>query len=599
MNIKKPLIFLGIFILMAVFYYFYEYKGGQQRQEREELGKKVLVFSPDSLESFNIVAIKQDSSAADTVSLSMAQGRWRLNYPVAADTDSQAVARLFSAAANASMNRVVEDSAGDLSMFGLEEPRLTFEVLPLNAETPLRLFLGNKNPDESYIYAANSERPHRVILLNTWLFSDLHKSPHDLRDKKVLHFQNEQVEKLVLETAGKESLRLEREEGDWYLRAPLDAPADRDSVKAILKELEEAQADSFIDDPAVIDPKTFGLSPPSLILKLFQENEQAVRLLYIGKRQSADGPYYARREGQENVCLVEEALVNRLTPETSSLRDRRITRTPKDAITRFRLEYSDRFVAALKSEKGDWSLIEPDSTRADDSQVDGLLWDLKNLQAVSFVEELKPSLQRAFENPFLRLGYETDDSSAVAVELTFAGSPEQDLLVYVRVSGRQEQVAAVETEKTRGLMKSFHDLRYKKILDFDTGEIRRIRLEYEQDTLELAKKDDKWLLVSAEEVETKEWKVQNLLWDLSGMEFTRVLSPQAARRYSLGLESPALRVSLWSDDKQPVYRIAFADSIPDSEEIHLSVEEDHRVFAVEQSLYRGLPKSAGDLKKEE
>ena len=599
MNIKKPLIFLGIFILMMVFYYFYEYKGGQLRQEREELEKKAIVFSPDSLVSFQIVAIKEGLSAADTVSLSMAQGRWQLNYPIAADADSQAVARLLSAAANASRNRVVEDSAGDLSMFGLKEPRLTFEVLPLDAETPLRLFLGNKNPTESYIYAANSELPLRVILLNSWVFSDLNKSPNDLRDKKVLHFETDQVDKLVLETAGNETLRLEREEGDWYMRAPLDAPADRDSVKAILKELEEAEADSFIDDPAEIDPKKSGLSPPVLTLKLFQENEQAVRLLYIGKRQSPDGPYYARREGAENVCLVEEELVNRLTPETSSLRDRRIMRTPKDAITRFRLEHAGRIVAALKSEKGDWSLTQPDSTRADDSQVDGLLWDLKDLEAVSFVEKPELSLQRAFDNPFLRLGYETDDSGAVAVELTFAGSPEQDSLVYVRVSDWRDQVAVVETEKTRDLMKSFHDLRYKKILDFDTGEITRIRLEYEKDTLELAKKDDKWLLVSAEQAETKDWKVQNLLWDLSGMEFTRVVSSQAAQRDSFGLERPSLRVSLWSEDKKPVYLIAFADSIPVSNEMYLSVGGNHRVFAVEKSLYRGLPKSAVDLKKEQ
>ncbi|MBN2289823.1 MAG: DUF4340 domain-containing protein, partial [Candidatus Glassbacteria bacterium] len=188
MNVKKVLVFLLVFICMAAFYYFYEYKGGEVRKEREELGKKALVFSPDSLESLRIFALAEESSATDTVSLVREQGRWRLSSPVQAEADSQAVARLLSAAGSATLDRVVEDSAAQLSVFGLEHPRLVLEVAPQGAQTPLRLMLGSKNPTGSYIYAANSLDPGRVILLNNWLYSDLDKSPHELRDKKVLHF---------------------------------------------------------------------------------------------------------------------------------------------------------------------------------------------------------------------------------------------------------------------------------------------------------------------------------------------------------------------------------------------------------------------------
>ncbi len=599
MNVKKVLAFLGIFILMVVFYYFYEYKGGELRQEREELGKKALVFSPDSLESFLMVAREEGSAAADTVSLSLARGRWRLSYPVATDADSQAVARLLSSAAGASLNRVVEDSAGDLSIFGLDEPRLVLELRTRDAKTPLRLCLGNKNPTGSYLYAADGTRPARVILLNSWLLSDLNKSPQELRDKKVLHFENDQAKKLILETAGGEILCLEREEDDWQLREPLVAPADRDSVEAILKELQEAEAESFIDDPAEIDLKNFGLSAPLLTVKLYQQDDQAVRLLYLGKRQSGDGPYYARREGEENVFLVEDDLVKRLTPEVSILRDRRLVRAAKDAITRFRLVYPDRSVTALKSGTGDWSLTEPDTSRADGGRVDGLLWSLKELEAVSFIEHPGKSLLRAFENPFLVLEYQTGDSGAFSGELKFAGNPDQDSLVFVRESAPGGQVAVVDAEKARDLMKDPNDLRYKKVLEFDTEEITRIRLEYPQDTLELVKKEDKWLLASGGNVEITSWKAQNLLWDLAGMEFNRLVGPPADRVESLGLERPVLRVSLWSEGKEPYRKVAFADSIPGRDEMYLSVEGDNRLFAVEKRIYGSMPKSAEELRKEE
>jgi Domain of unknown function (DUF4340) len=597
MNVNKVTIFLGIFVFMAVFYYFYEHKGGEVRKEREELGKKALVFSPDSLESFRIMALKENSSAVDTVSLAREQGRWRLVSPIESNVDSQAVAGLLSSAASATMDRVVEDSAADLSIFGLKNPGFVLEVFPRGTNSSLRLSLGSKNPTGSYIYAANSESPERVILLNNWLLPDLKKTPRELRDKKVFHFDKELVSKLVIETAGTETLRLERELGEWYLRSPLAAPADRDSVRGILAELEGTEAESFIDEVNLIDSKRFGLNKPLITVRLYQENEQAVHLLDIGTKQGVDGPYYARREGGENVCLVEADLVERLTANASRLQDRSLMRDPKDSVVNLRMETPEYiFTAKKSSEEGEWSLVSgSDSARADNQAVEDLLRDLKNIEAESFIKKPGPALLRTLENPFLRLEYRTGDSASAPVALEFAAHTKQDSLAWVRVRGAREQVALVDAEKARGLVKSFHDLRNKKIIEFDTGEIIRIGIESGGETFSLEKEDDKWLLASPEQTETREWKVQNLLWDLSGMEFTGIVDSETAS----GLESPLLEITLWGEGKEPFFKAAFGDSIPGGNEIFLQVTSDERVFTVEKSVFDGLPGSAADVKKEE
>ncbi|MEA2064263.1 MAG: DUF4340 domain-containing protein, partial [Gemmatimonadota bacterium] len=144
MRPKGALVYFTVFLLLAVFYYFYEHKGGQKREQQEELEKKALVFSLDSVQGFRVVTRPDRTAPADTVALSRDErGRWRLTFPIAAEADSQAVEDLLSSASDASRHRVVEDSAADLAIFGLDEPQLVLE-LTTGSEPPrtLQLMLG-------------------------------------------------------------------------------------------------------------------------------------------------------------------------------------------------------------------------------------------------------------------------------------------------------------------------------------------------------------------------------------------------------------------------------------------------------------------------
>ena len=595
MSAKRPLVYLGIFAVLALFYYFYEYKGGEVRKARQEREQKAILFSADSVESFTITSRREgEEDVFDTLSLKHTTSGWRITTPLSVPADSGSVARLLSSAAGARINRVVEDSAADLSIFGLDKPKLLFELTPIGSDTSLSLCLGNKNPTESYIYALNTARPRRVILLNSWIFSDLNKSVHDLRDKQVLHLEEDRVSRVVIEEGNKERLQLEKTDDGWYLRTPLSVPADKDSVDKLLQELADAEAVRFIDTLDQQDLKQYGLDPPVLTAKIFEEQGEALRSLFIGG-QDTSGNYFARRQGMDNVYLVKKDLVTRLKSEPSSLRDRSIVREPKDSIELVTISTGGETVTAYKDTAELWRIAEPDSTRADGPAVDGLLWDLKNLRAVKFVDEPAPLITRSFKAPFLEIAYRAQGKLN---QLTFARtSPlKRDSLVYLKAS-HLPGIAALDSAEVAALAKSYNDLRYRKIVEFDSEDITRIRLETSGEEIELAREDGNWRITSPEEAEAKSWKVQNILWDLGDLDFERIVAETMQDSARYGFDRPNLRISLWKEDSL-VATLVFADSIPGQDELYLRKSGDSRIFGVEKRIFRGIPTTVKELKKE-
>lgn len=594
MSTKKPFIYLGIFVALALFYYFYEHKGEEARKQREELENKALVFSADSVESFRVTSRPEESDKFSTVSLEYTSEGWRITEPLFAAADSESIARLLSSAASTSLNRVVEDSAADLTIFGLDKPQLTLELFLASTDSSLKLILGNENPTKSYIYASNTSRPRRVILLNSWVLSDLNKSADDLRNKRILHLDKDLVKKITVEKRGGSKLALGESESTWQIEMPLAVPADRDSVDKLLESLEDARAEGFIDTVSSEDLKRYGLEQPALTVKLFEGKGGPVHLLHVGEQDSA-GNYYARREGQENVFLVEEELVERLKSEPDRFRHRSLVSKPKESISRLTLITPQEKVTAVKDTAGDWSLTEPEKARADDSMIDGLLWDLKDLKANRFIQSPSRAVRGAFRTPFLEIVFCDEEGEK---RLTFARPSHlaRDSLVYVK-SSQFEDLAAIDSVEASRLVKAFHDLRYKKILDFDTGDITRIALEFPSQRIELEKHGEEWSVTVPEKVGAKRWKVQNLLWDLSDLVFTRIVSESGSDRANLGFTSPNLNVALWQKDSL-VAAVTFADSIPDSDEVYLRADGDPKIYCVEKSVFRGIPATLEELKEE-
>ncbi len=590
MNRWKPLIYLGVFLALGLAYYFFEFKGGQDRQEAEALAKKALLFSPDSVERFTVTSRGQAGSE-EPRELVVERGDqgWRLVRPIQAPADSAAVSRLLAAARDAEAARTVEDSAAELSVFGLEPARLTLELELAGRQDHPRLMLGSTNPTATHIYAAASADPRKVLLLNSWVFQDLDQPALELRDKRLLHLDPARVSGLELEgpAAPEGALALRRQEEGWRLTLPREAFADRDSVMLLIEALSGAEAKRFIDTPG--DPAQYGFVPaPRLAVRVLEEGGEASRLVEIGAREDSSGWLYARRSGAEGtVYLVEQALLERLTPVPETLVDLRLVRADREEIGQLAIESPAGSLAAERDTSGEWSLTVPERAPADRSALDNLLWNLKDLRSRQLLAQASPEAVRALEQPFLTVRYRLEGRDRPR-ELKFARA-EADSLVWA-ASPELPGVALVEAGAVERLAVGFDELRDRGVVKLSGEEATGLTLESEELKLRLERDGEQWKRGQAE---VQAWQVQNLLWDLSDLKFTRVLAESGADRDSHGLKEPALRVTV-ERGKAPRLTMAFGDSLADDQRA-LRVEGDPRLFAVEGRVLRSLLATAGEL----
>jgi hypothetical protein len=590
MSARRPLIYLGIFAVLALVYYFYEYKGGETRAEREKQEQKALAFSPDSAVEFTVAGSDDMGTGADTVRVVRSGDGWALASPLDAAADSGAVARLLHSASEAERNRVVEDSAADLAPFGLDRPRLSFTVVPASGAAPQTLELGNKNPGDSYIYARNLAEPHRVVLLNSWLLGDLDKSVFQLRDKRLLELKPDDVDRLVVRRKSSLPLEITRKGEDWMIESPMISRAETDSVKAVLDKLLEAEARAFVDTLPAQGALAYGLADPVLTVELREAVGGAVHGLAFGSRDSS-GNYFASRLGVENRIFMAGAdIFDLLAADPARLRDMGLVASRRDSITSVAYTGGGEHWRAVRDSANNWNFSEPDSVKLDRTGLDNFIWDLTDLKAGEFIENSPARETAALLAP--EFGIELEGPKGVE-KIRFARIDGDSM--YYAAGDRFRSVARLDSSHVARLRMGVKELEDRKLLDFVTSSVDRVEIARpEGKTIKLAGGEGGWKITEPEQQAAEGWKVQNLFWQMVEIEYEKVLSPTAADSAAWGFDKPSVAVRLWQGDSlvAGVVLGGALDGDSGTRFVALRISGDPRTFAVKQSVLEEIPDSA-------
>jgi hypothetical protein len=191
---------------------------------------------------------------------------FRLVEPLDFAPDRTAVDGIVGALAEVKSEAVIE-SPQDEAVYGLGEGADVVRFGAGDAEHVLHL--GGKTPVGSNTYARRDDDP-AVYTIPTFRANALRRSLDDLRDKRVLSFDREAIDRVDLSWRGGE-VALVREDDGWRVVAPLEDDADDETVDALLSDLSFLRADGFVDDPPP-DPE-IGLDRPVFEARLTAEAE--------------------------------------------------------------------------------------------------------------------------------------------------------------------------------------------------------------------------------------------------------------------------------------------------------------------------------------
>ena len=352
-------------------------------------GKVFAGVDGAKVEELRIVA-----SSGETTALKKVGDTWRLVAPIDAVADQNEATNTASNVATADVQRVVDEQPKDLAPFGLAKPRVTITFRVAGEQTPRTLLLGDKNPAGSDLYAKLPDSP-RVFLVSGYLEGTFDKGVFGFRDKRVLVFDREKVDRLDV-AAGITTTTVARQADTWSVVAPISARADFGVIEAVLSRLSSGQMKAISWDPAAPAPagtrtlKEFGLDPASHRLTLGGGGTTAELLL--GKA-TPEGDVYAKDASRPLVFTIEKALADDLTRQPADFRTKdvfafrpftatRLAITRGAATTAFEKKKGTGTDAALT-----WVAVAP-TPAADDAKIEDLVTKVSTLRAEAFVDAL-------------------------------------------------------------------------------------------------------------------------------------------------------------------------------------------------------------------
>jgi hypothetical protein len=604
MRWKTTVVLAVLLVGLGTFYYVYEVRQGPERERAA--GEKDRLWKGVEAKDVEEVVLRR---GADTVHLRKADGAWTLAAPVQARAESRAVEDLLATLTAARMEREIDPGPARPADFGLEPPAAEVTFRAKGEERGLRL--GAKSPTGLWVYAQQPGRP-AVFLAPDTLLREAQKTAADFRDRTVLAFERKDVKGLEIRTPAGLTLAAEARGADaWALRQPLEAPADREQVGALLEKLHGARIKEFTDlasaaagaptgarPPVGGGPGGTGLDRPLVVtLWLGEGKDRAAKTLRLGRTLPDRKVAYAQREGEAGVFLVEEDLVKAVPVTAAALRDRKVLAYDRARLERLELE-SPKGKVALALEGGAWKITQPAAVRADEGATNNLLWRAQDLRAKDFAAEPGARLAAyGLDRPQVRLLlWEKEAREPRALLLAPArGRDGEAYAAVVGPDGVAGPVALVDARALGELAQSAQDLRDRSLFEaFDTRDVTRLTIQRGGQALTVERRGDaEWALVAPRRGRARAERIEDLLWAFRGLKWRDLVAEQGWDPGRYGLAEPAATVTLAGKDGRVLASLAIGAR--QGVDTFVRVPGQPALYALDGKSLGELPAAAEDL----
>ncbi len=369
---RKTLILGLIAIALAAYVYFYEIKGGEQREKEKAVAEKLFHVKKDSI---NRIEIKSPQN--HFLFVRDADG-WQIEQPVQTGADESPINTLLSGIDNAKKVRTFSIKPDQREKFGLGTRAIKIEAVQ-NDGSRDSLLIGDDTNVGPNIYVSNQDT--LVHLTAKSLKNNATKSLFDWRDKKTIHFDKNKIRQFSLKNPYG-SFMFEKDGGDWKIVQPIETAGDNSNIDAILNKLNNGRIKSVVaeNDNRL---RQFNLQRPAYEVELFSGPEKA-KLSVIFSEVEGNRAYGADAV-RPHVFTVDSSFINPLKKDLFALRDKQILDFDKESVDRFNLLYENRLLKFVKDTSGTW--ITESGRKAKSWKVSSLLTTLGNLKAKRFVKE--------------------------------------------------------------------------------------------------------------------------------------------------------------------------------------------------------------------
>jgi hypothetical protein len=344
--------------------------------EKTEKQEKLLTIEKGHVESISL-----KPRDGENVTCRREVGKWEIVEPRKVAADQSAVDSLLSTLADATIDQTVEAAPKSLADFGLDRPALTVDITT-NAKPPkATLLLGDDTPTSGGVYAQVAGNP-RVVILQRFTKTSLDKKAFDLRDKRVMTLDPDQLTRLEVESKGVRWTLVKNPEGTWNLDLPPLARVDRFTVEGLVNRFKSVSMQSIVEEEKR-NTAQYGFGAPELRIRASGPGGE--QTLVLGKKD--DGHYFAMNSALDPVFTLDAGFLTQFQKKADDLRDKDLFSFSAFEVKRLEVTApsgSRVFEKKVENKESKWKQTAPAAKDLSTEKVETLLNDLRDMRAESF-----------------------------------------------------------------------------------------------------------------------------------------------------------------------------------------------------------------------
>jgi hypothetical protein len=349
-----------------------------------ETKEKVFTVEADKINELRITYQGESSL------LRKSETGWTMIEPTQIEADPPEAIGVATALTNVDIVRVVDENATNLEQFGLANPLITV-AFKADGGAAGTLKLGNKNATQGEIYALKDDQK-RVFLVSSFQETSFNRKPFDLRDKKILKFDRDKADSLVL-AKGTSAIEMSRAGSEWKVVRPVPSRSDYSAIEGFLTRLSSSNMSKLVEENPK-DLAQYGLDKPSVTVTIGAGSAKTV--LEVGKTEGGDT--YARDASRRMVFTLDTTLQGDLAKEFDEYRKKELFEFRPFSLARLRAVLDapggpktyefEKQKPATPTDPETWKVarVGGASHTADQIVVDDLLQKLVAIRAASFVD---------------------------------------------------------------------------------------------------------------------------------------------------------------------------------------------------------------------
>jgi len=395
------LLFL-VFAVLGGYVYFTEFRGKEERQKQEENKKKLFVVEPKDITELTLAYPDRTITA-----VRKGEKQWQITSPAGLDADSDEWEQLASNVPKIEREDTLAQNVADPGQFGLKDPAVKVSAKTKDGKT-LEVSFGGENPKKSHNYAKLAGSNDVFLTASNWS-KTFTKTASDLRNKKVLEFETDDIDSVKVLDGTKE-LEVQKAGDDWQLKKPIDTKADASEISTFTSAIKFARANSFPEPP--VDAKTAGLDTPAMKITLHDSKAKADRTLLIGKSSEKD-KYYARDGSRDVIFIIDKEIPEKARKPIFDWRDKSIAKFDREKMDKIEIQHGSDMVT-LQKDGSDWKLA--DGKKAQWDKVSGMLNGLDFEKAKDIVDAPKPLPTYGLDKPTLQVVFRNGANQLLRID---------------------------------------------------------------------------------------------------------------------------------------------------------------------------------------